>query len=374
MQRRFGVGIVGLEPGRSWAARAHLPALRALPDMFEIVGVANTSKRSAEAAARATGLSRSYASVAEMMSSSDVDIVTVAVKVPAHFEVVRAAIDAGKHVYCEWPLGDSLAQAEELALLARRHRVLAVVGTQARASPEVEYLKRLLSDGFIGELLSTTLVARGGAMQGGGAIPTKKTFGYLLDRKNGATMLTVPVGHAIAALTDLFGDLAHVSSVLAVRRPVAIAEDTRESLAVTAPDQVLIVGCFASGMPMSLHYRGGAPLDDNGLYWEIHGTDGDIRISGPSGQIQMVPLTLHGARRDRPEFVPLRPPRSDAASWPDDPEAGNVARLYARMADDLRFGTRSAPTFEDAVELHRVIAAVEDAAKWGSRVTLGARS
>ena len=42
-EQRFRVGIVGLEPGRGWAARAHVPALRALSDSYEIVGVANTS-------------------------------------------------------------------------------------------------------------------------------------------------------------------------------------------------------------------------------------------------------------------------------------------------------------------------------------------
>lgn len=53
-KQRFGVGIVGLQPGRSWAARAHIPALRALSDHFEIVGIANTSKASAEEAAEIT--------------------------------------------------------------------------------------------------------------------------------------------------------------------------------------------------------------------------------------------------------------------------------------------------------------------------------
>jgi predicted dehydrogenase len=49
-------------------------------------------------------------------------------------------------------------------------------------------------------------------------------------------------------------------------------------------------------------------------------------------------------------------------------EAGNVARLYARMANDLREGTRSAPSFEDAVAVHRIIGAIERAAESGSRI------
>src|SRR6516225_126104 len=92
--QRFRVGIVGLQPGRSWAARAHIPALRALSESFEIVGVANTTLASAEKAAAATGLQRAFADVAELIAAPEIDIVTVTVKVPHHLEIVKAAIEA----------------------------------------------------------------------------------------------------------------------------------------------------------------------------------------------------------------------------------------------------------------------------------------
>jgi predicted dehydrogenase len=368
--QRFGVGIVGVEPGRSWAARGHIPALRALPETFEIVGLANTSKASAEAAAAATGLPRAFADVAELVAAPEVDIVTVAVKVPPHLQIVKAAIGAGKHVYCEWPLGKDLAEAEQMAALAQAKGVLGVVGTQARVAPEIEYLRHLIGDGFVGDVLSTTLVARGGALQGGGSIPDKKTWGYLLDRSNGATLLTIPLGHTLAALRDVFGEVAEVSSVLAVRRGAALAVDTGEMIPATAPDQVLVSGVFASGVPISIHYRGGAARNDEGLFWEIHGTDGDIHVSGPSGHTQMVQLSLKGARGEEKVFRPLQVPASYRSGWPDDVEPGNVARLYARMARDLREGTRLAPSFEDAVAVHRIIAAIEKAAESGSRTAV----
>lgn len=369
-KQRFGVGIVGVEPGRSWAARSHIPALRALSETFEIIGVANTSKASAEAAAAATGLPRAFANLAELVAAPEVDIVTVAVKVPPHLEIVKAAIGAGKHVYCEWPLGNGLAEAEEMAALAQARGVLGVVGTQAHVAPEIEYLRDLITDGFVGEMLSTTLVARGGALQGGGSIPDKKTWAYLLDRSNGATLLTIPVGHTLAALRGVFGDFAEVSSVLAVRRPTALATDIGETLPVTAPDQVLVSGTFASGVPISIHYRGGAARDGDGLFWDIHGTGGDIRVSGSSGHMQMVQLSLEGARGDEKTFRPLEVPASYRSGWPEDVESGNVARLYARMAQDLRDGTHTAPSFEDAVAVHRIIAAIERAAESGCRTVL----
>ncbi len=367
-EKRFGVGIVGVQPGRSWAARAHIPALRSLPDHFEIIGVANTSLASAEKAAAETGLPRAFADVAELVAAPEVDIVAITVKVPPHLEIAKAAIAAGKHVYCEWPLGNDLAEAEELAALARARGVLGVVGTQARVAPEIEHLRQLIADGFVGEVLSTSLVARGGGW--GGFIAEKKISAYLLDRANGATMLTIPVGHTLAALRDVLGEVAEISAVLATRRTTAVAADTGETLPVSAPDQVLLSGLLASGAPLSIHYRGGMARDGDGLYWEINGTEGDIRVSGLSGHTQMVQLSLQGARGGETSFQPLEVPVSYRSGWPEDVVPGNVARLYARMARDLRDGTRTAPSFDDAVAVHRIIDAIEQAAGSGSRVVV----
>ncbi len=369
-QERLKVGIVGVQPGRSWAARAHVPALRALSDMFDIVGIANSTEASGHAAAAEIGVAKAFASVADLIVAPEVDIVTVAVKVPPHFEIVKAAIEAGKHVYCEWPLGNGLAQAREMAALAKAKGVLCVVGTQARVAPEIEYLKHLIVDGFVGEVLSTTLIARGGAALGGGTIPDRKTYGYLLDRANGATLLTIPVGHTLAALRDVLGDVAEVSAVVATRRLTATAVDTGEVFSVSAPDQVLVSGILASSAPISLHFRGGAPRDGDGLFWEIHGTEGDIRVSGSSGHTQMVQLSLMAASGGETKFRPLDVPAQYRTGWPEDVEAGNVARLYARMAEDIRSGSRTAPSFEDAVEVHRIIEAIENAAESGRRVLL----
>ncbi len=207
--------------GRSWAARAHVPALRALSESFEIVGVANTSLARAEKAASELGVSQALAGVAELVAAPEIDIVTVTVRVPYHLEIVTAAISAGKHVYCEWSLGKGLAEAQQLAALARAKGVLGVVGTQARVFPEIQYLKQLVADGFVGEVLSTTLVATGGGWGPGGIIPERKNSAYTLDSAMGATMLTIPVGHTLAAIMDVLGNVVELSSVLTTRRATA---------------------------------------------------------------------------------------------------------------------------------------------------------
>ncbi len=361
---RFGVGIIGLQPGRSWAAVAHVPALRALADDFTIVGVANSTRASAEAAARASDLPRAFDSAAALIASPDVDIVVVTVKVPHHFALVREAIAAGKHVYCEWPLGNGLDEARELARLARAAGIVAVAGTQARVAPEIQHLRQLVADGYVGEVLSTSLIGSGRIL--GPTVEPRSI--YLMDRANGATMLTIPVGHTLAAVREVLGEVVDVSARLVNRRTSARVDGTGEVRPMTAHDQVLVQGVLESGAPFSLHYRGGASRG-TGLLWEINGTEGDIQVSGADGHAQMVQLTLAGGRGEARTLQPLELPASLLAGLPGNVLARNVACVYARMAADVRGGTTTAPSFDDAVTLHRLLAAIERSADDGCRVS-----
>jgi len=75
--------------------------------------------------------------------------------------------------------------------------------------------------------------------------------------------------------------------------------------------------------------------DGEGLFFEINGTEGDLRVTGGSGHMQMAKLSLTGARGDDKAFRALEVPESYRSGWPEDPVPGNVARVYARMARDL---------------------------------------
>ena len=355
--KRIRVGIIGLNPGIHWAATAHVPALAALPDDYELVGVANTSLASAERAAQAFGLRHAFENPQALVESPEIDLVVVTVKVPHHHALVTAALDAGKHVYCEWPLGNGLVEARELADLAEARGVVAAVGTQMRVAPEVEHLRALIADGYVGEVLSTTLVGSGG--QWGGQ--TDAAHAYLDDVRNGATLLSIPLGHTLAGFRDVLGDFASLSARLIKRHGTAYITDTGGTVARTTPDQVLVQGALESGAAFSIHYRGGMSRGVN-LLWEINGTRGDIQVTGASGHAQIVQLSVRGANGDATELAPLMPPDSAYAGWPDDSTSRNVARIYARIAQDIREGTRTAPGFRDAVALHETLDAIERSA------------
>src|SRR5947208_702919 len=153
----LGVGIIGVNPVRGWAMEAHIPALRALPN-YESRALSAHSAESARAAGEAFGVSAVFSDHERLVTQPDVDVVAVTVKVPHHRELVSAALSAGKAVYCEWPLGRDLDEARAMAALAAEKRVHSVVGLQGRQAPAIEFVQELLSDGYVGEVLSTTMV------------------------------------------------------------------------------------------------------------------------------------------------------------------------------------------------------------------------
>jgi len=356
------VGFIGLNPDSHWAAFAHVPALKSLPDDFRIVGVANSTHASAQRTAEALKLPFAFESPAALAASEEVDLVAVTVKVPHHFELVTTALEAGKHVYCAWPLGNGLDEAEKLAALAREKGVVAAIGTQMRAAPELLHLKQLIAGGYVGRVLSSTLVGDGG--QWGGE--TIDELYYLFDRTNGATMLSIPMAHTLAGFIDVLGEIDLLTAAMLNLRDTVAITDTGEVKPKSTEDQIMLSGRLRGGGAFSVHYRGGLSRGSR-LLWEINGSEGDIRVTGDVGHGQMTQLSIQGVNGDGQEMQPLMPPQSAYAGWPETAIPRNVARMYALVAEDIRNGSRNAPSFEDAVKLHRLIDAIERTARDGAR-------
>jgi predicted dehydrogenase len=364
-KKRIRVGIIGANPDRGWAAEAHIPALKSLPDDFEITALSTTRRETADASRNLFGVPLAFDNHEELVNSADVDVVAITVKVPYHFELATAALTAGKAVYCEWPLGNGLQEAEELAALAKKMGVLAVTGLQARSAPAVNFARDLIRQGYVGEVLSTTLIGSG---MGWGPVAAPFNV-YLNDKKNGATMLSIGVGHAADALCYCLGEVRELSATTAMRRGSFAIAGTGESRAMNAEDQVGVTGLLQSGAAFSIHYRGGVSRGTNFL-WEINGTEGDLQLTAAGGQAQIFDLTLRGGKGAQTALEGLPLPEQYRWAPPQGPGT-NVAEAYARFARDFREGTSLCPTFDDAVTRHRLLEAIETAAATGQRQTPG---
>ncbi|HEY8478985.1 MAG TPA: Gfo/Idh/MocA family oxidoreductase, partial [Spirillospora sp.] len=201
------VGVVG---AGGWADASHLPALARL-EQFEVTAVATTEQASATRAARAHGVRHAFADARELAAHRDVDLVVVSVKTPGHAAVIKAALEAGKHVVSEWPLGVDAAEARELTEAAVSAGVAHAVVLQGHHSPSARFAADLVAGGRIGTLETVALVAEG-APWGGSRIEPGLVFG--LDAARGTNVLTVMAGHFLAVLERVAGPLREVSARL----------------------------------------------------------------------------------------------------------------------------------------------------------------
>ncbi len=360
----LGVGIIGVSPVRGWATTAHIPALRALPN-YEIRALSAHNAESARAAGEVFGVSAVFSDHEQLVTRPDIDVVAVTVKVPHHRALVSAALSAGKAVYCEWPLGRDLDDARAMAALAAKQGVRTVIGLQARQAPAIEFVQQLLRDGYVGEVLSTTMV--------GLSIPGNvvgQPNAYMLDKTNGANLLTVPLGHSLDALNYVLGEFADLSAVSDVRRPLITIEETGEQIVKTAADQIAVIGTLRSGATGSVHLRE-AVAGGIGFLWEINGTDGTLQITADAALPEIFPLTVAGAQgRNAPAELVI--PAALTQKWPtltslEGAPAFNVGRVYAAFAADIDKGTHTVPDFADAVRRHELIATIERSAASGKR-------
>ncbi|KAB8180919.1 Gfo/Idh/MocA family protein [Microbispora catharanthi] len=350
----IGVGIIGLGANGGWAGRSHLPALRAVPG-YELRALSTSSKQSAERSGHRHGVSRAFGTAAELAACDEVDLVVVAVKVSHHRELVRTALSAGKSVLCEWPLGNGLAEAADMARQARGRAVPTVVGLQARSHPALAYVRDLVADGYVGEVLSTTVVGSGGAW---GATVGPGDH-YVLDAANGATLLTIPFAHTLDGLASVLGEPEDLRIHLASRRTSAVDTGSGRPVPMTAADQVVASGRLPGGAVATFHYRGGVSRGTN-FRWEINGTEGDLVLTAPIGHLQLSPITIEGGRGTSTGLAPLtvpesyvRVPRLDAHA---DAPAYAVAHAYQRFLNDLREGgTPGVPDFAHGAARHRSI-------------------
>jgi predicted dehydrogenase len=231
----------------------------------------------------------------------------------------------------------------------------------------VAYVRDLIEQGYVGEVLSTTLIGSG---MGWG--PTVEPFNaYLNDKKNGATMLSIALGHTADALCYCLGEVRELSATMAMRRQTFTIAETGESKPMTAEDQVAVTGLLEGGAAFSIHYRGGVSRGTN-LLWEINGSEGDLQLTATGGQAQIWEIDVRGGKGAQSSLEILPVPKRYRWSPPQDPgPSTNLAQAYARFARDYREGTHFCPTFEDAVTRHRMLNAIETAAATGQRQTLG---
>ncbi len=365
MAEKIRLGFVGANVNSTWASQSHFPALLASPDV-EFTAVCTTRAESAEEARQAFGAKVAFHDFREMAASPEIDAVAVVVRVPSHYEPTKAAIEGGKHVLTEWPLGRNTAEAEELAGLARERGVQTAVGLQSRVSPALLFIKEQIESGYVGEVLSCHVTTmRDGALER----PSSRT--WQRDASLGANTLTIANGHVIDALRFVAGDFTRVSCMASTQADRWYETDTRQFVEVTSPDNVRVSGRLQSGAAASVHV-GAVPWAGSGYRMEIYGREGTLVATGSVSSQRGEMLRVQGARGSHelqdleiPErfvYVPSGFPQGDPF---------NIGQLYTLFAEAIRTGESRLPTFDTAVDLHRFIDTLKRSSEEGRELPVG---
>lgn len=358
------VGVIGANMHRGWAPRSHLPALAASED-FELTAVCTTRQASADESALAFGARFAFDDYRKMLAHSEIDAIAVVLRVPSHYQPTLDAIDAGKHVFTEWPLGRSLAEAEEMAVRARNKRVQNMVGLQARANPAIMYMKALVATGYVGEVMSCHVsVIRSGVLQRFSDRTWQRDDGL------GATTLTIPFGHTVDAFRYVVGGFSHVSAVVSTQATEWLEIDTQKTLDVTGPDNVLVSGRLANGGVASIHVAAN-PWVGSGFRMEIYGRAGTLVASGANSP-QLEKVQLQGAKAGDKALHPIDIP-SDYTYVSNAMPAGepfNVGQMYHLFGQAIRSGQPCQTNFDTAVDLHRFIDTVRAASEQGRELAV----
>ena len=357
MKNTLRIGVIGVSSARGWAGVSHVPAIKGVAGL-EFAGVTGKTQDGADKTATEFGATRGYSSVESMMADPAIDVVTIAVRVPSHRELILKALAAGKHVYCEWPLGRDVQESEELQRAAEEAGVHVAIGLQSRKNPTLLRAQKLLQDGAIGRVLSARMYS--GTIAFGTA--EGEADSYLEDATNGATHLTIHGGHAADAAIALLGPLANATALNTVQYKHINIDEGARMLERTIADHLFFLFETEAGAPVSVEVDGGRPKDDTRFRFEITGESGTLVLEGGAAVgFQAGRLTL--AVNGQSEAID----QGELATLPD--TAANVGALYAALRDDIANGTRTTPDFAHAVRLTKLLADIDESSKEGRRTS-----
>jgi predicted dehydrogenase len=375
-----GASISDSPDGRErFSIRAHLPALKALPELYEVVAACTTRMETANATAQRFNLPHAYDNVERMLAElPEIDVVCVSVRPDTHHRVVMAALRAGKHVYCEHPLGTTTAQAREMYDLAQAQRVRTAVGHQMHYEPAVLQMAEMVREGYIGKPLAFNITYLASSY----IAPRPSHRKWLFTAEAGGHP-AYRTGHNIERLTAVLGlDIAEVCADMAVLVPERPNLDGGPALRNSQTDnvnmllrmgqgvmgtlQVCLTAWHAPGWGFQLYGSEGMLMlgvKDHGAKDTQKGdpNSGELRLFGARanvGELTKNPTAPELLQRQFSEIAPaarhiyVAGIEHGRATFP-------VAQTWHAFAAAINGGGEFAPGFREQLKMHYVWDATE---------------
>ena len=368
--------------GHAFMGNAHSQAWRTAPRFFDLplrpamsLLVGHDAGRAAAAAER-LGWAASSADWHEAVVRDDVDLVDICTPGFTHAEIAIAALEAGKHVLCEKPLANSVAEAEAMAAAAeqaRAHGVRAMVGFTYRRVPAIALARRLVAAGRIGEVRHV----RAQYLQDWIADP-EAPLSWRLDKSQAGSGALGDIGaHVIDLTQHIVGDrIREVSGRLETfvkERPYPAGEtagslggggSATERGPVTVDDAASFLATFASGAMGVFEATRFATGRKNAIRVEVNGSRGSLAFDFEDMNV----LEFYDATEDAEtagfrRILVTEPTHPYVGHWWPAGHGLGYEHGFSHQVVDLvtaiAGGTDPAPSFADGLQVQRVLAAVE---------------
>ena len=290
MRRRIGIGVVGF----GWMGQAHSRSYLRIPTLFHdraadpvLVACADTEEPRRRAAVDDFGFADAHEDWRDIVARDDVDVVVVTAPNMLHVDVVEAACAAGKHVFCEKPVGGTSAQTARTASAARRAGVLTAVGYNYRFAPLVRHARTIVADGRLGDV--TLFRARFFSMYGNDPLGVL-SWRFLQDEA-GYGVSSDLLSHALDLAHLLVGPIRRLVGARATtiaERPLAGGGGASHygrgaagdpTAAVTNEDYVGALVEFASGAIGTFEASRTLHGPESQLAFDVYGTAGALEWS-----------------------------------------------------------------------------------------------
>ena len=381
-ENELGVGMVGY----AFMGAAHSQAWRTAPRFFDLAlaprmrAVAGRDEAGVRAAADRLGWDEAVVGWRELLTRDDIGLIDVCTPGDTHAEIAVAALEAGKHVLCEKPLANSVAEAEKMvaaADAAAERGVRAMVGFTYRRVPAIALARQLVEQGRIGEIRHV----RAQYLQDWIADPQAPMSWRLDKQKAGSGALGDIGAHVVDLATFITGEsLTGVSGLLETfvhERPEAAASsglsgvaDTARTGTVTVDDAAVFFGKLSGGGLATFEATRFAWGRKNAIRVEINGSKGSLAFDFEDMNLLHFydatdDPTTAGFRR----IVVTEPEHPyGGAWWPAGHGLGYEHAFTHQVVDlmgDLAAGRQPTPSFADGLEVQRVLDAVERSASDG---------
>jgi predicted dehydrogenase len=354
--------------GYQFMGRAHANAWRQVGRFFDLpveVVPAVVCGRDVDAvreAAARLGFAEAASDYREVVARDDVDVVDVCTPGDSHEPIVQAALAAGKHVLCEKPLANSVAEAQGMLEAAERAGVVHMLCHNYRRAPAVQLAKRLIEEGRIGRLHHY----RGTYLQDWIVDPAFPRVWRLEKAKAGSGALGDIGSHSIDLARFLVGEITEVSGLLETfvkERPLPEGGGTG---VVDVDDAALALVRFEGGAIGTIEGSRFAPGRKNYNRFEINGSRGSLVFDLE----RMNELELY--EEDGPEsgfrtILATDPSHPYVEAWWPPGHILGYEHTFTHTVRDFVLavaeGKGASPDFEDGVRNQRVLQAIEDSSE-----------